>query len=322
MSSALFLHASANMILTQKLTKKYGNHVALVDLDLEVKPGEILGFLGPNGAGKSTTLRILSGYLPPTSGSCSIHGKDLALDSLSARRSTGYLPENFVAPSEMRVQEYLLFRARLKGLKRAEAKASVAQIVKRLGLEPRMRQTFASLSKGFRQRVGLADVLLADPPAVLLDEPFTGLDPIQRQEFREILLEMAAAGKAILFSSHVLPEVEEIATRVQILNHGHSRAVGTLDELNRFMQREASLLLILESGFSNAQDKLEICRKEFDFKLKCHSSTKFELHLRQPEHRPKIFEWLGKQAFPVLEFRENRPDLDQLFRALVEDDEQ
>ncbi|MDA0666157.1 MAG: ABC transporter ATP-binding protein [Planctomycetota bacterium] len=308
------------MILTQKLTKKYGNHVALVDLDLEVKPGEILGFLGPNGAGKSTALRILSGYLPPTSGTCSINGKDLALDSLGARRCTGYLPENFVAPSEMRVQEYLLFRARLKGLGRKEAKSSVAQISKRLGLEPRMRQTFASLSKGFRQRVGLADVLLANPPAVLLDEPFTGLDPIQRQEFREILLELAAAGKAVLFSSHVLPEVEEIATRVQILNHGHSRAVGTLDELHRVMQREASLILVLEAGFPEAQSKLEVGRQSFDFELESHSPTQFELHLRKPNMRPKIFSWLAKEGFPVLEFRENRPDLDQLFRTLVEAD--
>ena len=320
MGSALFLHTCANMILTQKLTKKYGNHVALVDLDLEVKPGEILGFLGPNGAGKSTTLRILSGYLPPTSGECSINGKDLALDSLGARRSTGYLPENFVAPSEMRVQEYLMFRARLKGLKRAEAQTSIEEIVKRLGLGPRMRQTFAALSKGFRQRVGLADVLLANPPAVLLDEPFTGLDPIQRQEFREILLELSQAGKAILFSSHVLPEVEEIATRVQILNHGHSRAVGTLKELNFHLQREASVLLVLQPGFKEARKKLEAGGQEFQFHFEAFSETHFELHLSQLDLRPKLFQWLGAENFPVLEFRENRPDLDQLFRSLVEED--
>ena len=322
MASALFLHTSANMILTQKLTKKYGNHVALVDLDLEVKAGEILGFLGPNGAGKSTALRILSGYLPPTSGTCSIDGKDLTLDSLGARRSTGYLPENFVAPSEMRVREYLMFRARLKGLKRAEAKQSIALIVKRLGLEPRMRQTFAALSKGFRQRVGLADVLLANPPAILLDEPFTGLDPIQRQEFRDILSELSTDGKAILFSSHVLPEVEEIATRVQILNFGHSRAVGTLEELNQLMQRKSSVILILEESCPDALNKLESCRQKFNFELEVHNPTKLELHLRRPELRSKIFAWLGKEDFPVLEFRENRPDLDQLFRTLVEEDSQ
>ncbi|PCJ53964.1 MAG: ABC transporter [Planctomycetota bacterium] len=322
MGSALFLHTCANMILTKKLTKKYGNHVALVDLDLEVQPGEILGFLGPNGAGKSTTLRILSGYLPPSSGECSIDGKDLALDSLGARRSTGYLPENFVAPSEMRVQEYLMFRARLKGLKRPEAKTSIEKIVERLELGPRMRQTFAALSKGFRQRVGLADVLLANPPAVLLDEPFTGLDPIQRQEFRKILVELSVEGKAILFSSHVLPEVEEIATRVQILNHGHSRAVGTLDELNHHLQREASVVLILQPGFSGAEEKLEAGTQEFLYQLQVHSSTHFELHLRQLDLRPKLFRWLGEQEFPVLEFRENRPDLDQLFRSLVATDSQ
>ncbi|MFK5955832.1 MAG: ABC transporter ATP-binding protein [Planctomycetota bacterium] len=308
------------MILTQKLTKKYGNHVALVDLDLEVKPGEILGFLGPNGAGKTTTLRILSGYLPATSGKCSIDGKDLAQDSLGARSSTGYLPENFVAPSEMRVIEYLMFRARLKGLKRTEARNSIAEIVKRLGLAPRMRQTFASLSKGFRQRVGLADVLLANPPAVLLDEPFTGLDPIQRQEFRDILIGLSSLGKAILFSSHVLPEVEEIATRVLILNHGYSRAVGTLQELHQKMQKGAIVLIQLEPGFAHAEARLRAVASQFQFSLIRNSETTFELRFQAPDMRPSVFRWLGKEGYPVLEFREIRPDLDQLFRSLVEGD--
>ncbi|MGB0953279.1 MAG: ATP-binding cassette domain-containing protein [Planctomycetota bacterium] len=307
------------MIRTQKLTKKYGDHLALADLDLEVSPGEILGFLGPNGAGKSTTLRLLSGYLPPTSGSCSIAGLDLTKDSLAARQKTGYLPENFVAPYEMRVKEYLLFRARLKGLGRKEAKASMERIIGRLGLEPRLRQPFSALSKGFRQRVGLADALLADPPALLLDEPFSGLDPLQRQEFREILVGLAGQGKAILFSSHVLPEVEEIATRVQILHLGHSRAVGTMKELQQHLQREASLLLRLQEQ-SDAEALLQAGATQFHYRLEVLAPDRYLLHMEDPEARPALFRWVGTQGLDVLEFREVRPDLDQLFRSLVEED--
>lgn len=309
------------MIRTQKLTKKYGQHLALADLDLSVAPGEILGFLGPNGAGKSTTLRILSGYLPPTSGSCSIAGRDLAKDSLEARRRTGYLPENFVAPHEMRIQEYLMFRARLKGLSRKAAHSTLLRLGKRLGLEPRMRQPFSALSKGFRQRVGLADALLADPPALLLDEPFSGLDPLQRQEFRDILREWAGEGKAILFSSHVLPEVEEIATRVQILNRGISRAVGTLEELQRHLQREASLLLRLVSGDQETIACLERGAVQLSYRMEVRSPDRFLLHLQDPNRRPELFRWMAQQDLEILELRERRPDLDQLFRSLVEEAE-
>lgn len=306
------------MIRTRKLTKKYGQHLALAELDLDVAPGEILGFLGPNGAGKSTTLRILSGYLPPTSGSCSISGKDLAVASLEARRCTGYLPENFVAPHEMRVQEYLQFRARLKGLSKAKARSSMQTIVGRLGLEPRLRQPFSDLSKGFRQRVGLADALLADPPALLLDEPFSGLDPLQRQEFRDILRGLAGDGKAILFSSHVLPEVEEIATRVQILHRGQSQAVGTLEELQELLQREASLLLRLEQGDAQTVVSLEKGAERFRYRLEVRSPERYLLHLEDPKVRPALFRWVAEQGLPMVEFREQRPDLEQLFRALVE----
>ncbi|MHC4823437.1 MAG: AAA family ATPase, partial [Planctomycetota bacterium] len=230
-------------------------------------------------------------------------------------------PENFVAPHEMRVQEYLMFRARLKGLSKKGGQSSIHHLAKRLGLEPRMRQPFSALSKGFRQRVGLADALLADPPALLLDEPFSGLDPLQRQEFRGILRDFAAAGKAILFSSHVLPEVEEIATRVQILNLGISRAVGTLEELQRLLQREASLLLRLESGNQETVASLKQGAEKFSFRLEVRGPERFLLHLKDPSMRPELFSWIAAEGLPVIEFREQRPDLDHLFRSLVEEAE-
>ncbi|MBT3340980.1 MAG: ABC transporter ATP-binding protein [Planctomycetes bacterium] len=220
------------MIQAKQLYKSYGSLRAVVDLSFSVAPGEILGFLGPNGAGKSTTLRILSGFMPPSGGHAAIDQHDLVDDSLSARRSTGYLPERFVAPPELRVAEYLAYRAGLKGLSRMQSKRAIASISTRLGLTPRLKQSFGHLSKGFRQRVGLADALLADPPALLLDEPFAGLDPLQRQDFRNMLQELALDGKAILFSSHVLAEVEPIADRILVLHKGQTLAEGTLPELH------------------------------------------------------------------------------------------
>lgn len=307
------------MIKTERLTKHYGSFAALSEVDLQVAPGEILGFLGPNGAGKSTTLRILSGYLPPTSGKASINGLDLMNDSLAARRCTGYLPENFVAPNELRVVEYLRFRAELKGLARKKVKAEVERVAEHLGLQPRLRQPFSALSKGFRQRVGLADALIGDPPALLLDEPFSGLDPLQREEFRRILRNLAAAGKAILFSSHVLPEVEEIATGVLILHHGKAKAAGTLEELQQHMHHQAEICVRLGEARSGAEEIMRTAADKFCFELAVTNAQSFTFALTDHSLRTELFKFLADANLPVIEFRELRPDLDQLFRSLVEE---
>ncbi len=305
------------MIRTHQLRKKYGSHLALEGLDLEVAKGEILGFLGPNGAGKSTTLRILSGFLPPTSGRASVDGLDLSQQSLAARRRSGYLPENFVAPFEMRVEEYLRFRARLKGMGKKDAHRRVQELSVELGFQDRLRQSFGALSKGFRQRVGLADSLLINPPALLLDEPFSGLDPMQRQEFRAILRQLAADGKAILFSSHVLPEVEELATRVQILSRGRSKAVGTLQELQHHLQRQSPVLLRVVAGACKYEELLQQGMKHFVFTWEERRPQEYLLCLEDAKQRPALVRWLVQKEVEILEFREVRPDLDQLFRSLV-----
>jgi|FLOH01.1.fsa_nt_gi ABC-2 type transport system ATP-binding protein len=307
------------MIKTERLTKRYGSIEALSEVDLQVAPGEILGFLGPNGAGKSTTLRILSGFLPPTSGSASINGLDLMSDSLAARRCTGYLPENFVAPNELRVSEYLRFRAALKGVRRKFVKAEVARVSQHLGLGARLRQPFAALSKGFRQRVGLADALLGNPPALLLDEPFSGLDPLQREEFRRILTELAAAGKAILFSSHVLPEVEEIATRVQILHQGKSKAAGTLLDLQNHLHQKAKLCVRLSQPHATAAEVLCAAASALDFSFEATHPHGFLVEFNDHSRRTELFKILADADLPVIEFSELRPDLDQLFRTLLEE---
>lgn len=305
------------MIRAEKLTKRFGRLVALDSVDLHVASGEVLGFLGPNGAGKSTTLRILSGYLPPSAGSASIAGHDVASDALAARTATGYLPENFTAPHDLRVTEYLRFRAALKGLARAPARARVAELTAKLGLQDRLRQPFAALSKGYRQRVGLADALLADPPALLLDEPFSGLDPLQRQEFRSVLKGLAAEGKAVLFSSHVLPEVEELADRVLVLHQGRACAAGTLAELEETLAAETLLQVRLGELVDGVAARLAVAASECGAELVSADGLELLLRLDEPASRDALFRWLAAEKLPVAEFRTLRPDLENLFRALV-----
>lgn len=304
------------MIRVDRLRKHFGPIRAVAELDFQVASGEILGFLGPNGAGKSTTLRILSGFLPPTSGAASIDGLDLTRDSLRARARIGYLPENFVAPPELRVGEYLRFRAALKGVRSRARRARVAEVVALLGLEARLRQPFGALSKGFRQRVGLADALLADPPALLLDEPFGGLDPLQRLEFRALLRRLARpGGKAILFSSHVLPEVEEVADRVLVIDRGRALAIGRwedllarLDATPRQELRLASGAEALAAALPEALPGLRVLARRDQVLL---------LGLAGPGQRAELFRWLAARSADVVTFQPAAASLEDLFRVLV-----
>jgi gliding motility-associated transport system ATP-binding protein len=306
------------MIKADRLTKCYGNLVAVADLTFQVAAGEILGFLGPNGAGKSTTLRILSGYLPPTSGRASINGKDLTDQSLEARRHIGYLPENFVAAPELRVGEYLRFRAKLKGSSRKAAAVRTDQIAEMMSLTDRLQQPFNALSKGYRQRVGLADALLADPPALLLDEPFGGLDPLQRQEFRKLLGLLASEGKAVLFSSHVLPEVEEVAQRVLILHQGKAQADGTIEELGRRAAEQAPVQFRTEGDPESLRQALALDLQPSELaSLQTHGPV-FELNPASAQRRHQIFQWLAQRQEPIAEFRTLTPTLDDLFHSMTE----
>lgn len=305
------------MIRAEKLTKRFGQLVALDSVDFTVEPGEVLGFLGPNGAGKSTSLRILSGFLPPSGGRASIAGHDLGTDSLKARAATGYLPENFTAPSDLRVCEYLRYRGALKGTPRRELPGRVEMLAERLGLTDRLRQPFASLSKGYRQRVGLADALLANPPALLLDEPFSGLDPLQRQDFRDVLRELASEGKAVLFSSHVLPEVEDLADRVLVLHHGRACAAGTLPELRQTVDAETLMRVRLEVAVAELPAQIAAAANELRVEIVDAQEDELLLRVADVAARDALFRWLAAEELPVAEFVAQRPDLDHLFRTLV-----
>jgi len=216
----------------QQLTKRYDAVTALDRISFQVKPGEIMGFLGPNGAGKTTTLRILTGLLAPSSGSVRINGLDVERRSLEVRRQIGYLPENVSLYPELRVQEYLAFRASIKDVPRPERRPRMEEVLEHCALQDVRRKLIGRLSKGYRQRVALADCLIGKPSVLILDEPTVGLDPHQIRQTRE-LIQRLGHSTTILLSTHILPEVEMICDRVTIINKGQIIAVDTPHNLRR-----------------------------------------------------------------------------------------
>jgi len=215
------------MIVVQDLTKYYGEYPAVRGVSFEVPRGQVVGFLGPNGAGKSTTMRILAGYLTATSGKASIDGRDVFWDPIEARRRIGYMPESCPLYSDMRVDEYLKFRGGLKGLDRATRRKRIDHVLGKCWLTDVKRQIIGTLSKGYRQRVGLADALLADPPVLILDEPTAGLDPTQIRETRKLIRELGNQ-HTMLLSTHILHEVEMACDTIIIIDQGLVKEHGTL----------------------------------------------------------------------------------------------
>ena len=218
------------MIQFSHLTKVYGRRTAVQDLSFTVEDGQICGLLGPNGAGKSTVMNILTGYIAPTSGSVSVEGHPLPEEAAAARACVGYLPETPPLYPDMTVAEYLRFAAELKGVRRAGRAAAVAAAARRTGVEDVLPRLIRSLSKGYRQRVGIAQALLSDPKVIILDEPTVGLDPAQVTGIRRLIQQLGHKHTVIL-SSHILSEVQAVCSRVLILSHGVLAADGTLEEL-------------------------------------------------------------------------------------------
>lgn len=207
------------VIDVSRLRKVFGATVAVDNISFGVEKGEIVGFLGPNGAGKTTTMRILTCFLPATAGAASVGGYDVFTDSLRVRRQIGYLPENVPLYPEMRVTEYLSFRAKIKGLSRADRKKRMAECLELCGIEDVQRKLIGALSKGYRQRVGLADALIHNPPILILDEPTIGLDPNQIRQVRRMICDLGR-DHTILLSTHILTEAEMICGRVIIIHKG------------------------------------------------------------------------------------------------------
>ena len=235
------------MIEVSHLTKQYGNHLAVDDVSFTVADGQICGLLGPNGAGKSTIMNIITGYLSATSGQVTVAGHPLPEEADAAKACVGYLPEQPPLYPEMTVQEYLTFAAELKGVKKAERKEQVCRAARRTGLEAVLPRLIRSLSKGYKQRVGIAQALLGSPRLIILDEPTVGLDPAQVIEIRKLIRELGRAHTVIL-SSHILSEVQAVCQQILILSKGHLAAAGSLEELTADGKSLEEVFLELTDG--------------------------------------------------------------------------
>lgn len=226
----IFEKIAGMSILVDRVTKWYGSQAAVSQVEFELKPGEIVGFLGPNGAGKSTTLKMITGYLQPDEGGTFVGGFDVQKNALAAKKLIGYLPESNALYYEMYVKEYLKFVADLYAINNASS--AITSVIERTGLEREQRKKIGQLSKGYKQRVGLAAALIHQPKVLVLDEPTSGLDPNQIVEIRQ-LIQQESANKTVLFSSHILQEVEAICNRVIIIQKGKIVADASLEELTQ-----------------------------------------------------------------------------------------
>jgi ABC-2 type transport system ATP-binding protein len=244
------------MIETKQLTKQFVGRTAVDNVSLSLQRGEIVGFLGPNGAGKTTTLRMITGYLPATSGSVQVAGYDIFKDSLKARREIGYMPESVPLYDEMRVKEYLTFRAKLKGLKGSGVSENVNRVVDLCTLGEVRSKLIGTLSKGYRQRVGLADALVHKPALLILDEPTNGLDPNQTRQVRNIISSLGSE-HTILLSTHLLSEVEMICGRVIIIDKGKVKADDKPEQLIQQLRASGALRFEIKADAEVAQKKIQ-----------------------------------------------------------------
>lgn len=219
------------MLEVRNLKKSFGDFQAVKGVSFSVKEGEVLGFLGPNGAGKSTTMRMITGFLPPSSGTAVINGHDVQAEPIAAKRDLGYLPEAAPSYRAMTVRDYLSFIAEIRGFKGAEAAKKVAEVVVQAKLEGVAGQTIETLSKGYRQRTAFAAAIIHDPKVLIMDEPTDGLDPNQKFTVREMIKAMAAKGKAIIISTHILEEVDAVCSKVVVIAGGEKKFDGTPAEL-------------------------------------------------------------------------------------------
>jgi len=303
------------MIQVENLTKRYAGHAAVSDISFSVARGEIVGLLGPNGAGKSTTMRILSCFLPATSGTVRVGGMDVFSDSEEVRRRIGYMPENNPLHLDMRVAEYLRFRARLKGLGRRRCRERLGIVMEQCGLKDVSRKIIGQLSKGYRQRVGLADALIHEPELIILDEPTIGLDPRQIRSVRQ-LIKGLAEHHTVLLSSHILPEVEMTCSRVLILFEGRILAADTPENLQHLMSSNSQVVAEIAAPEAELQDcwaqmpeieHFDIAPAEGEY-LRCALTPRDGIDLR-----PHIFALARERGWFLRELTRSRHSLEDIY---------
>ncbi len=246
---------SADMVYVHNLTKRYGSLVAVENLSFKLDRGDVLGFLGPNGAGKTTTMRIITGYMPPTKGTVHIEGVDIFDNPLQAKKMIGYLPENPPLYLDMTVAEYLDFVADIKQVKRKEKKSRIFYVLDKCGLSDVRKRIIGHLSKGYRQRVGIAQALVNNPSVLILDEPTIGLDPLQIIEIRDLIKSLSGE-RTVILSTHILPEVTMICSKVVIINEGKMVLEESLNYLSESLRNTRSLLLRVRQNGDGVKEKI------------------------------------------------------------------
>ncbi|MGE0761325.1 MAG: ABC transporter ATP-binding protein [Pirellulaceae bacterium] len=319
--------SSKSVVVTQELTKSFGEFTALDRLTIEVKSGQILGFIGPNGAGKTTAIRILVGLLRPTSGSAMIAGADCVRDARRIKRLVGYMPDTFGSYDNMRVTEYLDFFGAAFGIPRRERRRRIEYVLDTTHSAWMKDRFVESLSHGMKQRVGLARTLLHDPEVLILDEPANGLDPQARIEMREILLRLADLGKTLIVTSHILPELSRICNVVAIMTRGKLRAFGPLNDIMRQInqRRTFEVQLVDSSRLSQGRDAVQgfLASEEGASATASEAEgiIRFETQQRD-DQLAGLLAQLIEQGFAVGQFREVPTDLEDAFLTVTRRDAQ
>jgi ABC-2 type transport system ATP-binding protein len=310
------------MIKVENLTKRYAGQTAIQDLSFEVGKGEIMGFLGPNGAGKTTTMRILASFMPPTSGRASIAGFDVFEQSLQARSHLGYMPENVPLYNDMRVTEYLDYRAALKGVPHRRVAERVGDVKELCGLKDVEKKLIATLSKGYRQRVGLADALVAEPDLLILDEPTIGLDPNQIRQVRELIKNLGKQ-HTILLSTHILPEVEMTCSRVIIVHKGRIEACDTPENLLGQIRQAGGVVLEAKTARDNGAEELKKISGVRDVTIETEGDWKiFSLRVESgADVREEVFRLASERHWSVRELSARRATLEDVFVQITHSDE-
>ena len=298
-------------VKVENLVKVFGEQRAVDDISFEAKKGEVLGFLGPNGAGKTTTMRMLTCFIPPTEGKAVICGEDVLEDPMTVRRQIGYLPEHNPLYKDMYVREYLHFVAQLHKLPKRNAR--VSEMIERTGLEREQRKKIGQLSKGYRQRVGLAQAMIHEPQVLILDEPTSGLDPNQLVEIRHLIKQLGEE-KTVIFSTHIMQEVQALCDRVVIINRGKMVADDTIDVLRADISKES--LVTVEFGQTVTADTLK--RVEGVTRVEALGANRYQLAAKvDTDIRPALFQLATNQNVPLLELRRELESMESIFQQLT-----
>ena len=308
------------MIDIKNLTKKFNNNTILDKIEFSVKKGEVLGFLGPNGAGKTTTMKMITSFLAPTSGSVSVDGLDTQKDSLKTRSKIGYLPEMVPLYEDMLVFEYLKFVADIRGIEKNEINKKIKEASNACGLAKVLKRPIEELSKGYRQRVGLAQAIIHDPDILILDEPTTGLDPNQIFEIRDLIKKIGKE-KTVIFSTHILSEASAICDRIVIINRGKIVAQGTPSELKTQAESGVIYYLKIKGDKEKVLERLKSIKDVKKVKVKNKEAENSYLYIIEPESKLDLRENISRtvmtNGWPILHFSKKSISLEDIFRELT-----